>query len=198
MLISTRKLAHRIRVNEKPADSDAGRLYTAMDRLMDSKFLTNTELEALSHAAAAAPRRRMNRNLHVELADPVQRLAIAMEPGTYVRPHRHVHTWEMLIVLTGELELVLFEADGATVSGREVLSRDHKAVFEMPAGTWHSVISRRPGTVVFEVKQGPYQPIAPDDMAAWAPAEGDAAVASFLRFLASARAGQRWPGGSAA
>ncbi len=28
----------------------------------------------------------MNHNLHQELADPIQRLAIAMEPGTYIRP----------------------------------------------------------------------------------------------------------------
>ena len=51
------------------------------------KQITVTDLQQLSEEAAKSPRLRANRNLHPELSDPVQRLAIAMEPGTYVRPH---------------------------------------------------------------------------------------------------------------
>lgn len=159
---------------------------------MDHKHLTKTELDALSATAAAAPRLRMNHNFHPDSTDPIQRLAIAMEPGTYVRPHRHSHTWEMLIALRGEFELVLFAADGRTVSGRASLSAEHNAVFEMPANTWHSVLSREPGSVVFEVKHGPYQPLLANDVAAWSPAEGEAEVADFMQFLDSAQPGDRW------
>ncbi len=48
-----------------------------------------------------SPRLRAHRNFHPELTDPVQRLAIAMEPGTYIRPHRHPHTFELLLALSG-------------------------------------------------------------------------------------------------
>lgn len=52
------------------------------------KKITLSDLTQQSEAAANAPRLRAHRNFHPELSDPVQRLAIAMEPGTYVRPHR--------------------------------------------------------------------------------------------------------------
>ncbi|WP_258224713.1 hypothetical protein [Aeromonas sp. HMWF014] len=35
----------------------------------------------------------MNHNQHNELADPIQRLAIAMEPATYIRPLGHQAAW---------------------------------------------------------------------------------------------------------
>ena len=56
---------------------------------------------APSQQAQQSPRQRANCNLHPQLDDPIQRLAIAMEPGTYVRPHRHPHTWELLYPLRG-------------------------------------------------------------------------------------------------
>ena len=42
-------------------------------------------LASLSAAAEQSPRKRMNHNLHCELSDPVQRLAIAMEPFVLMR-----------------------------------------------------------------------------------------------------------------
>lgn len=159
---------------------------------MNLKHLAASQLDTLSSEAAAAPRLRAHHNLHPEHADPVQRLAIAMEPGTYVRPHRHPHTWELLIVLRGALEVLVFGADGRTVRERATLDADHSRAFEMPAGTWHSVISRQPGTVVFEVKQGPYVPASASDVADWSPAEGEAGVDDLMEFLGSAAAGDRW------
>lgn len=53
------------------------------------KQITLSDMQQQSEAAATSPRLRAHRNFHPELSDPVQRLAIAMEPGTYIRPHRH-------------------------------------------------------------------------------------------------------------
>jgi cupin fold WbuC family metalloprotein len=41
------------------------------------------------------------------------------------------------------------------------------SVVEIPAGGWHAVLSRDVGAVIFEVKHGPYAPIADTDIAAW-------------------------------
>lgn len=46
-------------------------------------------------------------------------------------------------------------------------------VLEMAAGTWHAVLSLDTGGIIFEVKHGGYQPVAADDYAHWAPAEGE-------------------------
>jgi cupin fold WbuC family metalloprotein len=73
-----------------------------------------------------------HRNLHPELSDPVQRLAIAMEPGTYVRPHRHPHTFELLTALSGRFLVLNFD-DNGNVTQRVVLGEDCK-VLEMSCG----------------------------------------------------------------
>lgn len=50
----------------------------------------------------------------------------------------------------------------------------------VPHGMFHSVLALEPGTVIFEAKAGPYVPIAPEERATWAPAEGDVGVADYL------------------
>jgi cupin fold WbuC family metalloprotein len=155
------------------------------------KSLNGLDLAALSDQAAVAPRLRAHYNLHVHLDDPVQRLAIAMQPGTYVRPHRHPGTWEVLCPLAGSFDLIIFDEHGC-VQSRQRLGAGGAEVVEMPAGTWHAVISLESGSVVFEVKQGPYLPLTAQDLAAWSPAEGDAAVGSMLEFLAHAAVGERF------
>lgn len=141
------------------------------------KRIDHTLLTTLSSQAAAAPRLRAHHNLHPQLDDPVQRLCIAMEPGTYVRPHRHAEplTWEILLVLSGAVTLLLFDDNGTVTERIELAAGGEVGAVEIPAGTWHAVASTRPGTVVFEVKQGPYLPIAEANYAPWSPAEGIAA-----------------------
>lgn len=131
------------------------------------KQLNDSMLDALAMQAQQSPRRRANHNLHPELNDPVQRLAIAMEPDTLVRPHRHPHTWEMLFPLRGRFLVLHFDETGR-VTERTVLGEDCK-LLENPAGVWHAVLSLDSGGVIFEVKQGPYQPVGEADQAPWAP-----------------------------
>ncbi|MEO9384999.1 WbuC family cupin fold metalloprotein [Chromobacterium phragmitis] len=156
------------------------------------KTLTTQDLAGLSAKAAYAPRLRAHHNLHEQLEDSIQRLAIAMEPDTYVRPHRHPGSPELLIMLSGSLDWIEFDAAGETVVARHRLGADGARVFEMPAGVWHAVVSLQPGSVVFEVKRGPYLPLPEADVAAWAPAEGDARVADMLAFLRRCQPGDRF------
>jgi cupin fold WbuC family metalloprotein len=129
------------------------------------KKITAANLAALSQQARQSPRLRANTNLHQELTDPIQRLAIAMEPDTLIVPHRHPHTWEILTALRGRFTVLVFD-DGGRVIQRAELGED-TSVVEIPAGGWHAVLSRDVGAVIFEVKHGPYAPIADTDIAAW-------------------------------
>ncbi len=129
------------------------------------KKLTATDLTSLAQQAAQSPRLRANSNLHSELSDPIQRLAIAMEPDTLILPHRHPHTWEVLTALRGRFTVLVFD-DAGVVIERAVLGVD-TSVVEIPAGGWHAVLSHDVGAVIFEVKHGPYAPISEADVAAW-------------------------------
>ena len=154
------------------------------------KQITPALLDQLGQQAQQSPRRRANHNLHPALNDPIQRLAIAMEPDTYVRPHRHPHTWELLTPLRGRF-LVLYFDDSGTVTERTVLGEDC-AMLENPAGQWHAVLSLDVGGVIFEVKHGPYQAIAEADYLPGSPAEGDA-LATTLAWYAQAQVGDPLP-----
>lgn len=144
------------------------------------KTLMPALLDTLTDAARASPRHRSHHNLHPSLEAPVQRLAIAMEPETYVRPHRHPHTWELLIALRGQFLFTAFDEHGA-VRWRHLLGgADGLAAFEFEPGTWHTVTSLEPGSVIFEVKEGPYVPVPASDLAAWSPPEGTPQAAHFV------------------
>ncbi len=157
------------------------------------RAVTRTELTALSEAARGAARLRRNLNLHPELSDPVQRLVNAFEPGTYVRPHRHAvpGKWELFAWLAGRAVLLGFNDDGMVTERVEIDATTPLA--EIPAGCWHTLAALEPGTVLLEVKQGPYAPLAPEAFAAWAPADGTPQAAALERWFHHARVGERAP-----
>jgi cupin fold WbuC family metalloprotein len=145
------------------------------------RFLDGGVLDALSAEARSRPRRRANGNLHA-MEDPVHRLLNAVEPGTYIRPHRHLHPPkdETYVIVRGALGLVLFDASGAAVATRRLAIAAGDAFgVDIPAGVFHTVVALEEGTVFFEVKAGPYVPSAGDDVPAWAPAEGEPAAAAY-------------------
>ncbi|YBM87859.1 WbuC family cupin fold metalloprotein (plasmid) [Klebsiella pneumoniae] len=110
-----------------------------------------------------------------------------ISPGTYVRPHRHPHTFELLLPLRGRFVVLNFD-DRGTVTHRAILG-ETCTVLEMAAGTWHAVLSLDTGGIIFEVKHGGYQPVAADDYAHWAPAEGEPGTTELMAWYAQAQVG---------
>ena len=156
------------------------------------KQVSATLLATLSETARASARLRSNHNLHPTLDAPVQRLAIAMEPDTYVRPHRHMQSWELLIPLSGSFLLTVFDEAGQITERHFLGGVDGLSAIEFPADTWHTVTSLETGSVIFEVKEGPYLPVQPADLAAWSAAEGTPEAAAFVRQMrADAKAMQQ-------
>jgi cupin fold WbuC family metalloprotein len=79
------------------------------------------QIEELTALASAVRRKRAHLLLHRGPADPVQRLMIALQPNSYVRPHRHSRQWEMLILQQGRGALLIFD-DNARLVDRIELS----------------------------------------------------------------------------
>jgi cupin fold WbuC family metalloprotein len=146
-------------------------------------IIINRQLSSsVSEQAKNSARLRMNYNLHTDYADPINRMLNAFEPGTYVRPHKHESPdkCEVFVILSGKALVVRFE-DAGTIIEHAVL--DHsQGVYgvEFAAREWHTIISLLSGTVLFEVKQGPYAPISDKNFAPWAPAEGSPEAVSYL------------------
>jgi cupin fold WbuC family metalloprotein len=138
---------------------------------INHNLLQNTILQAKD-----SNRKRKNFNFHETLDAKVQRMLNAIEPDSYVQPHKHEDPdkVEVFIILTGKILVIQFD-DLGNITEHIVLS-NHTGNFgvEIPSKTWHSIISLESGTVVYEVKDGPYSPIDDKNFALWAPKEGDA------------------------
>jgi cupin fold WbuC family metalloprotein len=149
------------------------------------KIVSSELLNELVKKAKNSPRGRINHNFHDDLCDPINRMLNAFEPGTYIQPHKHENPdkREVFIVLRGSLVVVFFDNSG-TPTDFVLLDRDKgNYAVEIPVEAWHSVFALVSGTVVYEVKDGPYFPMNDKNFASWAPKEGESECAEYLKLL---------------
>ncbi|MGE5517561.1 MAG: WbuC family cupin fold metalloprotein [Bacteroidota bacterium] len=157
------------------------------------KIVSASQLSTMAADAATAPRRRTHATLHDDLADPVQRVVIALQPGTYVRPHRHADdVWELFAVLDGALAVLIFAEDGTVLRRVELRAHGDRMVQVAP-GAWHTIVALAPDTTAFEIKPGPYRANTDKNFAAWSPAEGEPGAAAMVRWYEEAGEGAKPP-----
>lgn len=118
--------------------------------------------DRLSAQAKASPRLRMNYDLRTTPEDGSQRMLNALEPGTHVPIHRHRDTNEMVILLRGSA-VQYFYNDAGEVTEAVELSEPGAAMMVEP-GRWHRIDPMESGTVIFECKNGAFQPTSPEDL----------------------------------
>jgi cupin fold WbuC family metalloprotein len=148
--------------------------------------------ERLCEAADDHPRRRVHELLHGSHADPVQRLIMAMQPGTYIRPHRHPDPakWELLLVLRGAAAVLHFDDQGRITRRIEAGAHRGAKGLETPAGTRHALVCLAADTVLFECKPGPYDPKRDVEFADWAPPEGADDAGDYVRWMLRGQVGE--------
>lgn len=135
------------------------------------KIIDQTLLDAVSQKAKENHRLRMNYNFHASMDEPVQRLLNALEPQTYLPPHRHLHAnkQEIFTVLRGAVLTFLFDDQGNITQTIEINPAKGTYGMEIEPDIWHSFVVLESNTVIYEIKEGPFSPIAAEDMASWAP-----------------------------
>ncbi len=119
-------------------------------------------LDKISSQAAASPRLRMNFNLHEGADAPAQRLLNALEPGTVLPVHRHNHTDETYILLRGKIDVMFYSSDKTETERFHLDPLTGNYGVNIPRSRWHSLEVIEPA-VIFEVKDGPYTPLLPED-----------------------------------
>ena len=84
-------------------------------------FLDQSLFVGLAQKAAESPRGRQHHNFH-QMEEPCHRMAVGLQPATYIPPHRHLSDdkAEVLIVLKGRLGLLIFD-DLGQVTDKRVL-----------------------------------------------------------------------------
>jgi cupin fold WbuC family metalloprotein len=153
------------------------------------KLLSRTLLDELATRAAASPRGRAHHNIHLTPEDVVQRFVVLARRDSYFRPHRHASRCELAVLLRGRFDVLTFDEHGRVTGRYGVGEGTDSLAYETPQGTWHTLVPGADGGAFLEIKQGPYDPATATEFAAWAPAEGVAAVPAFLRWLRAAQPG---------
>ena len=141
--------------------------------------ITQAILDQLTEQAKASPRLRMNMDLRNSADDQSQRMLNAIEPGSPLPIHRHRHTSETVVCLRGRLVWEYYQElrdEGLELGDSSKSLRVQKVqeielspngqvvALNIPAGQWHTVRALESGSVILEMKNGPYEPTGPEDI----------------------------------
>ena len=124
---------------------------------MKLQIVNQELLDKVVDEAKASPRLRMNYNFHTDLGDKCKRVLNALEPGTIMPIHHH-KVDEMWMILQGKLKVTIHNDKGDVIEDHILSPKERQYGVQIPANTWHSLECLESGTVIFEVKEGPYIP----------------------------------------
>ena len=127
--------------------------------------ITQALLDSLTEQAKASPRLRANCDLRNSPEDKSQRMLNAIEPGSVLPIHRHRKSSETVVCLRGRLiEEFYDELERTCTEAIELSPNGPVVALNIPIGQWHTVRVLESGTVIMEVKDGPYEPAGPEDV----------------------------------
>ncbi len=144
--------------------------------------LTQTQAHEVLRVSRESDRRRAILPFHKDHGELLHRMFNAVQPGTYVRPHRHTRSrkTEGFVVLRGALDFLVFDDAGALTMAQRLEAGGDAFGIDISPSSYHSFVVRAPDTLLYEVKPGPYTAADDKDFAAWAPAENTPEVAVYL------------------
>ena len=149
------------------------------------RIIDQNLLDRISAEARENPRQRKNFNLHPGDDFCCHRLLNAIEPESYIHPHRHLDPLkdESIVMVRGRMGVLIFDDTGIVLNHVIIGAAGAAVAVDIPHGMFHTVISLESGTVFFESKAGPYLALTEEEKGGWAPAEGAPEVAEYLAHL---------------
>jgi cupin fold WbuC family metalloprotein len=132
-------------------------------------------LDKVTAIADQSPRGRVNYNFHKSYDEVVNRMLNVLNTDTYVQPHKHENPdkTEVFLILRGKLAVIEFDETGKITDSWVISANSEKFGAEIAPGKWHTIIPLEKGTVIYEIKDGPYSANNDKNFATWAPKEGD-------------------------
>jgi cupin fold WbuC family metalloprotein len=151
----------------------------------DVVWMKQEHVQLALDASHGSDRLRMILPFHKHDEDPLHRMFNALQPGTYVPPHRHSTPpkAEVFLLLRGAMDFIVFDESGELTHVARLAAGSENFGVDVAPGLYHSFLVREPDTLIYEVKLGPYRAADAKDFAPWAPAEGACGVAEYVRTL---------------
>ena len=136
----------------------------------------STEINFLKRKVAGNKKGRVRINFHQDNSDLLHEMMIAIQPDSYIRPHKHPGKSESFHIIYGAVEIVVFEDDGTIREVVSLAAKDEKKAFfyRMSRPFFHTLIIYSDLLVVHEITNGPF---VKDDskFGSFAPAESSSA-----------------------
>ena len=120
------------------------------------KIIDEQLMNSVTEQAKESPRLRMNYNFHQSLDEKCHRFLNALEPGTVVPIHHHMTKDETFILLRGKVRVSTYNDDGEVIEQVVLSLEDGRYGVDIPKNVWHGVECLESGSVIFEVKEGPF------------------------------------------
>ena len=151
----------------------------------DNTLITTSSIQECVEASRKSPRKRIIFPLHKSNDANLHRMLNAMQPGSYIQPHRHSFPpkAESVIVLQGAIYVFIFDKNGGIQEVHTVQAGGINLGIDSEPGVFHTFAAIVEDTVIFEVKPGPYNQADDKDFAPWAPAEGEHGAQKYLQSL---------------
>ena len=142
-------------------------------------------IQRVINSSRLSPRKRIILPFHKSPADSLHRMLNALQPASYVQPHRHLDPpkAESIIVLKGAIAYIQFKDNGEIEKIYHLSADSTEIGIDTESGIYHTFFAKVEDTVLFEVKPGPYEQGSDKDFAPWAPAEGDESAIDYMQKL---------------
>lgn len=125
-------------------------------------IITEIVFNELTIKAKASPRLRCNMDMRNSSEDSSQRMLNALEPGTVLPIHKHARSSETCICIRGHFEEYFYDDNGNLTDTIDMLPGG--AILNIPIGQWHNLKCLESGTILFEAKDGIYEPLGAEDI----------------------------------
>ena len=125
--------------------------------------LDNNLYDQILLKAQESPRRRMNYDLRTSSADGSQRMLNVLMTDTVIPVHRHVDTSETVIVCRGKVREEFYDAQGNKTAEFVLEAGGECPAVQVPMGMYHTLVCLEDGSVIFEAKDGAYDPVKTEE-----------------------------------
>lgn len=148
-------------------------------------WISESLMQGAIAVSQSSPRRRVIQPFHRDETSDLHRMFNAVQPDSYIPPHRHLDPpkAESWIVLRGALAFFTFDEQGKIEECLEIRAGGPVFGVDLEPGVYHTFLALEPDTVVFEVKSGPYLPSNDKSFPDWAPREGASNAEPYLAWL---------------
>ena len=125
--------------------------------------LDNNLFDTVLEKAFDSPRRRMHYDLRTSEYDTSQRMLNVMMSDTVIPIHRHNDTSEIVVVCRGKVREEFYDAEGNKTAEFVLEAGGECPAVQVPKGQYHTLICLEDGSVIFEAKDGAYNPRTTED-----------------------------------